>query len=139
MHVAYFLPVISFSIVLTNVLYSHVTRNHLNPFKLDGISHCYQLDLSVSVLRVVGCFFFIFYSNLERTIYKQTVETLIRHRVLRRLIWVCTVCLFTTKRTLVIIWVKCRTPNICRNSELFYTWYTDERRTCNIGLVITHY
>ena len=26
----------------------------LNPFKLNGISHCYQLDQSISVLRVVG-------------------------------------------------------------------------------------
>ena len=25
-----------------------------NPFKLNGISHCYQLDQSISVLRVVG-------------------------------------------------------------------------------------
>ena len=30
---------------------------------------------------------------------KQKVEILIRRRVLRRLIWVCTVCLCPTKRT----------------------------------------
>ena len=36
------------------LLYSHVTRNHINPFKPNEISHCYQLDLSISDLRVVG-------------------------------------------------------------------------------------
>ena len=61
------------------------------------------------------------YSNLDRAIYKQTVETLIRRLVLRHLIWVCTVRLFTTKRMLAIIWVKRKNPYICRNSELFYT------------------
>ena len=36
---------------------------------------------------------FQFYSILNRNSCKQTVKTLIRPRVLRRLIWVCTVCL----------------------------------------------
>ena len=44
----------------------------LNPFKPNGISYYYQLDQSISVLRVVGWYF---YSNLNRTICKQTVET----------------------------------------------------------------
>ena len=36
---------------------------------------------------------FYFYSNLNRTtIFKETVETLIRRRKTPRLIWVCTVC-----------------------------------------------
>ena len=40
----------------------------------NGISHCYQLDLPI--LRVVGwIFFFHFYSNHDRTIRQQTVET----------------------------------------------------------------
>ena len=43
---------------------------------------------------------FPFYSNFNRIFCKQTVETLIRRRFLRRLIWVCTVCLCPTKRTL---------------------------------------
>ena len=40
---------------------------------------------------------FHFYSNLDRTVCKQTVETLIRRRIVWRLIWVCTVCLCPTK------------------------------------------
>ena len=49
---------------------------------------------------------FHFYSNFNRTFCKQTVETLIRHSVMRRLMWVCIVCLCPTKRTLArLIWV----------------------------------
>ena len=70
-----------------------------NPFKPNGISHCYQMDQSISVLRHVGCFFH-FYSNFDRIFFKQTLEALIRRRVQRRLIWVCTVCLCPTKRTI---------------------------------------
>ena len=43
---------------------------------------------------------FHFYSNFNRTFCKQTVETLIRRRVLRRPIFVCTVCICPTKRML---------------------------------------
>ena len=43
---------------------------------------------------------FHFYSNSLRNFCKQSVENLIRHRVLRRLIWFCTVCRCPTKRTL---------------------------------------
>ena len=51
------------------------------------------------ILEVSGgifCFYLIF----ERTFCKQTVETLIRHHDLQRLIWVCTFCLCPTKRML---------------------------------------
>ena len=51
------------------------------------------------ILGVLGVIF-PFYSNFGTIFCKQTVETLIRRRVLRRLIWVCTVCLCPTKRTL---------------------------------------
>ena len=43
------LPVISFGIAFTK----QPCHKKL-PFKLNGISHCYQLDLSICVLRVVG-------------------------------------------------------------------------------------
>ena len=43
---------------------------------------------------------FHFYSNFDRTFCKQTLETLIRRRVLRCLVWACTICLRPTKRTL---------------------------------------
>ena len=42
---------------------------------------------------------FHFYSSFNRKLCKQTVETLIRGRILWRLIWVCTICLCPTKRT----------------------------------------
>ena len=43
---------------------------------------------------------FHFYSNFNTTFCKQTVETLIRRCIVRRLIWVCTVCRCLIKRTL---------------------------------------
>ena len=43
---------------------------------------------------------FHFHSNFKRNFCKQTVENLIRRRVLRRLIWFCTVCQRPTKKTL---------------------------------------
>ena len=72
----------------------------VNTYEPNGTSHFYQLDRSISVLRVVGWYFFIFYSNFYIKFCKQTVETLIRCCILWCLIWVCTVCLCPTKRTL---------------------------------------
>ena len=43
---------------------------------------------------------FYFNLNFDRTFCKQTVETLIRRRFLRRLVWVSIVCLCPRKRTL---------------------------------------
>ena len=43
---------------------------------------------------------FHFYSNSSRTFREQTKEILIRRGILRRLIWVCAVCLCPTKWTL---------------------------------------
>ena len=69
-----------------------------NPFKPNGISHGYKFDQSISVLRLVEWYFtFLFKFQLNT---KQTVEPLIRRRVMRRLIWSCTVCICPTKRTL---------------------------------------
>ena len=70
-----------------------------NPLKPNGISQHYQLEQSITVLRDVGCFFFLF-SNFNRTFQEQTVETLIRCRRMLHLVWVCTVWLCPTKRTL---------------------------------------
>ena len=41
---------------------------NINPSKPDGISHCYQLDQFISVLRVQMSGIFHFYSNFNRTI-----------------------------------------------------------------------
>ena len=43
--------------------------------------------------------FFIYFQIFNRTFCKQTVEILIRHRIMRCLIWDCSVCLCPIKRT----------------------------------------
>ena len=63
-------------------------------------SHPCQLDESISNLRVVGWYFLIFIQNFKRNFCKYTVENLIRRRILRHLIWFCTVCRVPTKKTL---------------------------------------
>ena len=70
----------------------------IDPFQPNGISHSYQIDQSISFLRLV----FHFYSNFNRTFCKQTVKTLIRSHVLWRLSWVCLVCLCLTEWTLYL-------------------------------------
>ena len=77
----------------------HLELFKLKPFKPNGVSHCYQLEQSIFVSIDVG-WYFSFYSNFNRTFYIQTMETLIRRRVLWRLVWICIVCLRPTKRTL---------------------------------------
>ena len=53
---------------------------------------------------------FHLYSNFKRNFCKQTVENLIRRRVLRRLILFCTVCRCPTKRTLGLIYILLTVP-----------------------------
>ena len=50
----------------------------VNPVKSNGMSLSYQLDQTISVLKIVGVFFFHFYSNFDKKNSKQTFETLIR-------------------------------------------------------------
>ena len=57
------LPVMSFSIVFTIQPNDYITRNHLNQFKPNGISHCYQFDLSIFVLRVFGLYFSLLFQS----------------------------------------------------------------------------
>ena len=78
------------------------------------LTHLYRMEFPTvincnSPFLNVGCWvvFFIFIQILmEHSAAKQTVETLIRRRVVRRLIWVCTVCLCPTKMTLCVYWLK---------------------------------
>ena len=42
----------------------HAFRNEFNPFKPNGIPYCYQLDLSIFVLRVVGWNFSLLLNSL---------------------------------------------------------------------------
>ena len=62
----------------------------INPFKQNGISHYYQLDRSVSVLRVEQ-YYFTFYSNFNAIFCKQTVKTEIKRNIQWCLICVCAV------------------------------------------------
>ena len=61
---------------------------------------------------------FYSYSNFNRISCKQTVENLIRHGILWRLILACTTCLCPTKKNASLIWVKyfcC----ICNSHQLY--------------------
>ena len=62
-----------------------------------SIYHLFLINLTSPFpwLQLDGIFHF--YSNLDRTVCKQTVETLIRRCIVWRLIWVCTVCRCPTK------------------------------------------
>ena len=87
-------------ITLQNQTKRMISHHLLKPFKSKEISYFYQMDQSIFVFRVVGCFFYS-YSNLNRTSCKQTVENLIRHYSLWHMILACTICLCPTKITLV--------------------------------------
>ena len=91
-------------------LYYEYSRITFNPFKPNRISHFYQIDQSISVLRVV-CWYFSFLFIFKRNLCKQTVENLSRRRVLRRLIRFCTVCQCPIKKTLGLNGLKCNCPH----------------------------
>ena len=68
-----------------------------------GIWHVFLYSINTNIYhllsmkyRDVMCFFFHFYSSFNRKLCKQTVETLIRCRILWHLIWVCAICLCPT-------------------------------------------
>ena len=69
---------------------------------------------------------------INRAFRKHTVETLARRRILRRLIWVCTVCLSPTKRTLGLygFCLTCYFWTVTRKAILSHsilvTWVEDE-------------
>ena len=97
---------------MLNSEFVHFMRTAFNPFMPNGISKCYQLEQSISVLRDVRWYFwmlggiFHFYSSFHRKLCKQTVETLIRRRILWHLFWVCTICLCPKKKMLGIYGLK---------------------------------
>ena len=97
----------SSSLLCTHV-YSNMFIRTTNALERDcEITHLSRMKSAISnsrtspyiILGLLGGIFH-FYSNLDRTICKQTVESLIRRRVLRRLFLVCTVCQRPIKRTL---------------------------------------
>ena len=99
----------------------------LNPFMPNVFSHHYQFGESISNLRVGWLVvFLLFYSNFKRQFCKQTVENLIRRRVLWRLIWFCTVCRCPTKKTLGLYGLTDQESNVSRifintqGNQIFY-------------------
>ena len=74
------------SILHINTLKSHISLMDF-PFPSLSIGRVH-----LSFKRCLVCFFH-FYHIFDRNSCEQTVQTLIRRRVLRRLIWVCTDCL----------------------------------------------
>ena len=71
----------------------------VNPYSPSGLFHPYQLGKSISIFRGGWCTIH-FHLILDRNSYKQTVKTL------RRLIWICTVCLCLKKWDARLIWVN---------------------------------
>ena len=84
-----------------NAVYCMEQQNHwqFNPNKPNGLSYPYTLGESICQSRGVRCIFFQFCSICMWNSCKQTVKTLIRCRLMRRLIKVWTVCLCPTKGT----------------------------------------
>ena len=103
---------------MLNSEFVHFMRTAFNPFMQNGISHCYQLEQSISVLRMVGGIFH-FYSYFNRKVCKQKVETVIRRPILWHLICFCTICICPTKRTQGIYGLEmqlfCLSHKSCRN------------------------
>ena len=63
---------------MLNSEFVHFMRTAFNPFMLNGFFHSYQLEHSISVLRDVRWYFFIFIQNVIEN--HATVKTLIRRR-----------------------------------------------------------
>ena len=82
-----------------NIANLRIKQKILN-FYLTHLRPLHSIGPDDFVLRGVGVIFI--FLNFYRTFCKQTVETLIRYRVLLGLIWFCTVYLCPTKRTLGI-------------------------------------
>ena len=66
-----------------------------NPFQKARLSHSYQWGKSISMLGLLGEYFHFIQILIEYSVRKP-IKTLIRRRVLRHLILVCTVCLCAT-------------------------------------------
>ena len=91
--------------IVQSTMFHFIQLRHLSQMEFPNTC---IINQSIFVSRVVKLYFHI-YQNADRTFCKQTVETLIRHRILRCLIWVCTVCLCPTKKTLGLKGLACST------------------------------
>ena len=81
---------------------------------------------------------FSFLFKIKQNYCKQIVETLIRHCVVRHLIWACTVCLCPTKRRLGLYGLKI-SENPFRNGvikfclvclSVYHAWLTVTETEC---------
>ena len=64
-----------FSGLLGGIFHFH---SNLTPFKRNGISHYYQLDQSITILRVVGWYFFIFIQIFENRIFSRSFNRCVK-------------------------------------------------------------
>ena len=94
------------------VAHSHVSLTHIC---LMDFPFLINLTIPFPILGLLGGIF-NFYLKFDRTFCKQAVETLIRHSVLWRVIWVCTDFLCPTKRMLGLCGLReegLNHPSIC--------------------------
>ena len=90
--------------LLTNTRYGRLDTYGYGRDIFPYLTHLSRMNFPISIsrtslfqiLEVLGGIFQS-YTNSNRTFCEQTVETLIRRRVLWRLIWVCAVCLCPAK------------------------------------------
>ena len=73
--------------------------SYINPFRPSTIFHPCQMDESVYNYRDV--MYIIILTDIDVS-YKQTAKTLMKLRIMRRLIWACTVCVYPIYGTLCL-------------------------------------
>ena len=106
--------------VLKNII------NNINPFMPSGLSHPSKFDQFISKIWDVQYIYFYIQNISNRNSFKQTAQTQMRRRIMRRLIWVYAVCqcLFLDARHK---WVKDQyisTSSFVCSSCFFYVPYT---------------
>ena len=78
-----------------------------------------------------------FFSNLDRTICKHTLETLIRHHILWRLVWVCSNCLCPTKKMLQVnIWTQLHLSALGGIFKLMYGWNDSQQSDLDLHCLL---
>ena len=119
---------ISFKTLISN------TVNHLTHISLVDYSTLIYWMSPFPILGVAGE---LLYSISNRNFSKQTVKTPIRRRILRRLIWVCTVCLCHKNGTLGLYGLIHACSLIL---QFFYHWliHRNSNVRCMMFSVVNH-
>ena len=112
-------------------LYFNLKNFYFNPFKPMEFPIFINWTSLFPFWGLLGCIFH-FYQYYNRSFCKQTVETLIRRHILWHLIWVCTVCLCSTKRTLGLygLIVLIRIQNSTAEIELSMNFFISQMDSC---------